>query len=203
MELEEVHDAWRLIWGSEKFASSKFYLHCFRDMVADVAFKWIWQSKCTNKWKVFGWLLLADRLNTRGLLKRKHMKLRDDDYTCLLCRRPPEETVEHLFFQCEFSRACWEKLGITWPSQGNRLQLLHATKSSWNGPMFMDIFIVASWSLWKERNNKHFRGVAPTIDGWAKSFKLYFGMMRHRIKEALMPFVDRVISLVWSPPLYP
>ena len=128
MELAEVHDAWRLIWGSEEFASSKFYLHCFRDMEADDVFKWIWKSKCTNKWKVFAWLLLADRLNTRGLLKRKHMKLRDDNYACLLCHQPPEEMVEHLFFHCEFSKTCWGKLGIAWPMHGNRVQFLHAAK---------------------------------------------------------------------------
>ncbi|XP_073358285.1 uncharacterized protein [Aegilops tauschii subsp. strangulata] len=121
LELTEVNDAWHTVWGSDELASSKFYLHCFRDMEADDVFKWIWKAKCTNKWKVFAWLLLADRLNTRGLLKRKHMKLRDDNYACLLCHHPPEETVEHLFFHCEFSKACWGKLGIAWPIHGNRV----------------------------------------------------------------------------------
>ena len=107
LELTEVNDAWHPIWGSEELASSKFYLHCFRGMEADDAFKWIWKSKCTNKWKVFAWLLLADRLNTRGLLKRKHMKLRDNNYAYLLCHLPLDEMVEYLFFHCEFSKTCW------------------------------------------------------------------------------------------------
>ena len=79
---------------------------------------------------------------------------------------------------------------------GNRFQLLHAAKNTWDGPMFMDIFIIASWSIWKERNNKHFRSVVPTVDGWSQRFKLDFGMMRHRIKEALVSFVDRVVDLI-------
>ena len=163
-------------------------------MGADDAFKWIWKSKCTNKWKVFVWLLLANRLNTRGLLKRKHMKLRDDNYACLLCDRPPEETVEHLFFRCDFSSTCWGKLGITWPLHGNRVQLLHAAKATWGRPMFMEVFIIASWSIWKERNNKLFRNMAPTVEGGTQRFKLDFGMMRHRIKQALVPFVDQVVD---------
>ncbi|XP_073357917.1 uncharacterized protein [Aegilops tauschii subsp. strangulata] len=191
LELMEVNDAWHPVWGLEELASSKFYLHCFRDMEADDVFKWIWKAKCTNKWKVFAWLLLADRLDTRGLLKRKHMKLRDDNYACLLCHQPPKETVEHLFFHCVFSKTCWGKLGIAWPMHGNRAQLLHAAKNTWVGPMFMDVFIVSSWSIWKERNNKLFRSVAPTVDGWSQRFKMDFGMMRHRIKEALVPFVDQ------------
>ena len=62
--------------------------------------------------------------------------------------------------------------------------------------MFMDVFIVSSWSIWKERNNKVFRSMAPTIDGWIQRFKMDFGMMRHRIKEALVPFVDQVVDLI-------
>ena len=77
---------------------------------------------------------------------------------------------------------------------GNQVQLLHAAKSTWVRPMFMDIFIVASWSIWKEHNNKHFRGIVPTVGGWSQRFKLDFDMMRHRIKEALVPFVERLVA---------
>ena len=61
--------------------------------------------------------------------------------------------------------------------------------------MFMEVFIIASWSIWKERNNKLFRNMAPTVEGWAQRFKMDFGMMRHRIKHALVPFVDQVVDL--------
>lgn len=163
--------------------------------MADKAFEWIWKSKCTNKWKVFAWLLLADRLNTRNLLRRKGMKLRDDVYACLLCSNPLEETVEHLFFGCNFSRSCWEDLGIVWPAHGDRLQLLHAAKDVWSKPMFMETFILAAWSIWKERNNLHFRGIIPTRHGWRQRFKNDFRMMKHRVKEALWPFVEQTL---WS-----
>lgn len=84
------HDEWRCVWGGRGFASSKFNEYCFRDMQVDDAFSWIWRSKCTNKWKVFVWLLLVDRLNTRNMLRRRHYVLVDKKYSCLLCPSPPE-----------------------------------------------------------------------------------------------------------------
>ena len=180
--------------GGAGFSPKKFYDHCFREVVADDAFKWIWRSKCTNKWRVFPWLLLADRLNTRNMLKRRGMKLRDDVYACLLCDSPPEETVEHLFFHCPFSRACWMHLGIDWMRGGNRLQIVHEARARWTNPMFMDIFIVSAWSIWKERNNRHFRGVLTTFEGWLVRFRADFHMMRYRVKEALVPFVNSFVT---------
>lgn len=97
------------------------------------------------------------------------MVLRDNNYSCLLCCHPPEESLEHLFFKCPFSAAFWEKLNIGWPDLDDRLQMLHAAKNTWLRPMFMEVFIVAAWSIWKERNNKHFGGIAPEIPGGTDS----------------------------------
>lgn len=63
--------------------------------------------------KVFAWLLLADKLNTRNMLRRRHYRVAND-YACLLCDNPPEETLAHLFFACPFSSRCWNSLGVTW-----------------------------------------------------------------------------------------
>lgn len=46
--------------------------------------------------KVFAWLLLADRLNMRNMLRRRHYRVAND-YTCLLCDNPPEETLAILW----------------------------------------------------------------------------------------------------------
>lgn len=191
-----MNDVWSCTWGSSMFASSRFYLHCFRDMQADEAFNWIWKSKCTNKWKVFTWLLLADRLNTRNMLRRRNQVLQDNNYACLLCANPPEETLEHLFFTCPFSALCWGKLGIQWAGHGNRLQLLHAAKNSWSKPMFMEVFVVAMWGLWKERNNKHFRGINPSVESWIQRFKSDFQLLRYRTKRSLEPFILHFVAYV-------
>jgi septation ring formation regulator EzrA len=47
-------------------------------------------------------LLLKNRLNTRGLLKRKDMSL--DSYNCELCLLQKEENLRHIFFRCPFAK---------------------------------------------------------------------------------------------------
>ena len=81
-----------------------------------------------------------------------------DNVTCSLCTRQEEETVEHLFFRCPFSQQCWSTLGITWTNDGNRLALIHEGRRSWQTHMFMEIFMLSAWSIWKERNGLIFRG---------------------------------------------
>mgnify|MGYP003702955895 CR=1 FL=1 len=76
--------------------------------------KWIWKSKCTMKVKVFRWLLLIDRLNTRDMLDRKHCAPVNSDLTCVLCSYGIRETFMHRFFQCPFSSQCWAQFGIVW-----------------------------------------------------------------------------------------
>jgi len=182
-------DSWDTIWQGGRFTSSKYYMHCFREEESDAAFKWVWRSSCTNKWKVFCWLLLSDRLNTRNMLRRRGMVLQHNDYGCLFCTNPPEETIEHLFFTCPFSRQCWDLLGVSWPLLGSRIEIIHEGQRLWDKPMFMEVFVVGAWSLWKERNNKHFRGVEPTVGSWLQRFKADFDLLRHRNKENLGHFI--------------
>uniref|UniRef100_A0A453L3Z7 Reverse transcriptase zinc-binding domain-containing protein n=1 Tax=Aegilops tauschii subsp. strangulata TaxID=200361 RepID=A0A453L3Z7_AEGTS len=64
----------------------------------------------------------SDRLNTRNMLKRRHYNI-GDNLDCLLCGQHVEETAEHLFFRCTFSGTCWNELNISWPVNGNRLDM--------------------------------------------------------------------------------
>lgn len=189
-----VHDEWSSIWNNNKFTSENYYLHCFRVVQVDAAFGWIWSSKCNNKWKFFAWLLLADMLNTRNMLKRRNFVIQDNNYGCLLCPASHEETVEHLFFLCPFSKTCWDKLGIDWPVEGNRLDMMHRGKESWLEPMFMEVFSVGAWGIWKERNNKHFRGIPPSVHSWTLRFKEDFDLLRHRSKTELGPFITHLVN---------
>lgn len=109
---------------------------------------------------------------------------------------PPKETVEHLFFQCDFSAHCWASLGISWPASGSRLELLHAGKESWGKTMFMEIFPTAAWSIWKESNNKHFRGVELSHQSWLTRFKEDLSLLVHRFKERLEPFITSFVNSI-------
>jgi hypothetical protein len=68
-------------------------------------FQWIWKSHCQDKHKVFFWLLLNDRLNTRNLLRRKQFNA--PNVECVMYRHGVEETIKHLFLECEFAQFCW------------------------------------------------------------------------------------------------
>jgi hypothetical protein len=109
----EEKDCWSYIWGKSEYSSSKFYNIHFRSLQPPKPFVWIWDSKCSNKITVFGWLLLMDRLNVRNILRRKKCKLEGNDYSCVLCHNDTKETTFHLFFLCPFSQECWRSLHIS------------------------------------------------------------------------------------------
>jgi hypothetical protein len=64
-------DTWKYIWGAKECSSQKAYKHLTGSHVVHPSFKWIWASSCQLKDKVFYWLLLKNRLNTRGLLRKE------------------------------------------------------------------------------------------------------------------------------------
>jgi hypothetical protein len=66
------------------------------------ALKWMWKGCCQQKHKVFFWLLIHNRLNTRAMLQQKHFFM--DDYSCILCGVGELETSDHFFFHCPFAR---------------------------------------------------------------------------------------------------
>ena len=75
VELTNANDTWTCCWGAQSFKTTSYYSYYFREITAHVAFKWLWKTKCTAKIRVFGWLLLSDRLNTRNMLKRRHYNI--------------------------------------------------------------------------------------------------------------------------------
>ena len=73
----------------------------------------VWNSKVPAKLKMFGWLLLLDRINTRENLHHKHIL----EYTnCPRCPAAIEDR-RHLFFTCPRAALIWQRLGITHSAQ--------------------------------------------------------------------------------------
>ena len=177
-----THDDWTYVWGSIHFAANKFYEFFFRDVQAHPAYSWLWKSKTTMKIKVFGWLLLSDRLNTRNVLKQRHFNI-GNTFDCMLCPTCNDETVEHLFFECPFSLHCWAKIGMQGSTQGNRLDWVESAKTSWNRPLFVEILLQSARSIWKERNNKHFRGITPSRSSWLTRLKEDLALLAYRVGD--------------------
>ena len=60
--------------------------------------------------------------------------------------------------------------------------------------MFMEVFTVAAWGIWKERNDKHFRGVQPSLSSWKNRFKNDFAMLVHRDKPESARFILSLVA---------
>jgi hypothetical protein len=103
-------------------------------------FKWMWKSRVQHKHKLFFWLFLRDRINTRNLLHRKNMFLQT--YVCLLCVQHTEEDIKHLFFAYPFSDACWTYLGIQWDLDLEFQAMVLQARLSFNSVIFREIFII-------------------------------------------------------------
>ena len=138
-------------------------------------------------------MLFHDRLSTRNMLKRRHYNI-GDDHNCLLCGLNVEETVEHMIFTYSFSKSCWDKLAIQCEPFPGRLQAIATQKNGNNTPMFMERFMVAAWSLWKERNNKHFGAINPSLNSWLDRFKRDFELFQYRVKEERRPFIINFVN---------
>jgi hypothetical protein len=94
-----------------------------------------WKSCCIMRIKVFGWLVLRDRINTRDMLQRRHWKVTEDTH-CELCASRCYEDRIHLFFECIFSQRIWTYLQIDWPVSDDMQTMVAAAKRSFNKPFF-------------------------------------------------------------------
>ena len=193
---DEQKDQWTYIWGSSKYTSKKMYNLPYKFIQPPKPFIWIWDSKCANKLKVFSWLMLVDRLNTRNILRRKKHNIQGNDYSCAICTQQQEETAFHLFFDCIFSRQCWHRLGIHWNNSLPFFQMMEEAKINFAHPFFMEAVIIATWIIWKTRNAKNFEQQQPSLQRWKRAFRDESFLQAHRMKEDLKtPFLTWVDSV--------
>jgi hypothetical protein len=108
-------------------------------------YRLLWKNKCQPKHKVFFWLWLKNRLNTRNMLKRKNMTL--ESYTCENCIWQKEETLYHLFLGCNFAKACWNSIGLIPPRIASPEVAATNLKQQLNVPFSMEIIILMTWSI--------------------------------------------------------
>lgn len=101
LQLFEDPDIWQISSGESKFQVSKIYSVLIGENEVMPAIKWIWDTCCQLKYKIFFWLLLRNIMNTRAMLHRKHFFL--PDYSAVMCGTSLLETRDHLFFTSPFA----------------------------------------------------------------------------------------------------
>ena len=132
--------------------------------------------------KVFAWLTFSDRLNTRDMLRRRNWNV-TNVYTCALCPCNVTEDWMHLFFQCNFSLRIWNYLQIEWQQADSMEQVFFLTKRSFNKPFFTEVVILASWHIWKHRNDVVFSRIQPSFRAWRRAFLHEASLHVHRMKS--------------------
>lgn len=188
---QQQRDEWHYIWGSKVYTASKFYLIPFLALQPPQPIKWIWKSKCSKKVKTFTWMLFMDRLNTRNILNRKGIPVQGNNYNCGMCQALTEETAFHLFFDCHFSKACWSHIGITWDTSLDFFEMIQEAKRRYAPPNFMEIFIMAAWHIWKQRNRLISDNAPPSLQSWWQDFQTEVKLQVHRANRVTR---DNILS---------
>lgn len=151
-------------------------------------FQWVWKSSCQPKHKVFFWMLLLDRVNTRNLLRRKTFYL--ESYNCALKSCQQEETVFHLFWGCPFAVRCWNYICPTRDTPSSILEAIEDMKEKLRLPFFMEIVILAAWAIWITRNNLIFQQIQPSFQKWKDTYFGELNWLRFRIKRKYAPLFN-------------
>jgi hypothetical protein len=176
-------DKWSLDGNNGKYSTKKVYLAITKPNIAPAPFMWIWDSACLPKHKFFFWLLIQDRLNTKELMKRK--KFFVDNQRCILCDDNTEECMTHLFFECDFSRNFWWKIGIEWNTDLDIMEMHIDANDRISNIFFKETMMVGCWSIWNQRNKIIFENSQKDIELCYAFFKLSMTQERHKVKPGL------------------
>ncbi|KAG8067016.1 hypothetical protein GUJ93_ZPchr0005g15381 [Zizania palustris] len=192
----DASDLWNYIWGSTRFHPQRMYLKSFSGSQTQPIFTWLWNSRCSNKLRIFFWLLIHDRINTRDFLQRKHIIAANMDVSCSLCQDGARESSLHLFFKCNFSSSCWARIGLSWSDEVSITQLVTAGRRNNSLPFIMELIIVGSWSLWLHRNNCIFRHQHAACGSWFELFRKEILFQSHRFKPTLKVAISDWINFL-------
>lgn len=143
------------------------------------AITWLWKSCSQLKHKIFFWLLIMNRLNTREMLLRKSFFI--EDYTCPVCNTFTLESRDHLFFHCRFAQHCWQYICPQWTPVDSHIQgQIHNIRQKLNLPFAMDIIIHVSWAIWNTRNDFIFNNVKPSLYACRQRLKQELKLLTYR-----------------------
>ena len=121
----------------------------------------LWKCRILLKIKLFGWLLLRQRLMTHSLQQRFRPNSPVD---CPLSAGTAED-CSHLFFKCHFTQTAWRAT----PMSGLITTVADSFWRSINGGPFrrasewQSIFATL-WAIWLHRNEVVFKGRPPSAD---------------------------------------
>lgn len=125
----------------------------------------IWKTKAPPRFKVFGWIMIRNKILTIDNLQRKGMILVN---RCIMCKKA-NETVKHLFYRCEISLQIYTEMLTEYQIKTPVLQQgEHPIINIKFTRRERSLFLIASFVIWRERCARIFRdaenGVTELLD---------------------------------------
>ncbi|XP_074297995.1 uncharacterized protein LOC141628796 [Silene latifolia] len=112
----------------------------------------VWHNWAVPKHRFIAWLVYMNALNTRHKLKRIGVS---DSSLCCLCEQE-EETVQHLFFDCAYSRRVMggisEWLGLNMVRSDTLQWVLKCRHSRLRKRLLKAVVSACVYGIWKQRN---------------------------------------------------
>ncbi|CAN1127140.1 Putative ribonuclease H protein At1g65750 [Linum perenne] len=118
----------------------------------------LWKVHAPPKTKIMAWRLMRNIVPTREALTRRHINTPGG---CGMCDHDTE-SVWHLFLDCNYAKACWEKAGLQQlvahlDSTRDDLQSWLTALLNHGASQHTEKALVLLWSLWRERNARVWR----------------------------------------------
>nr|XP_009601179.1 uncharacterized protein LOC104096501 [Nicotiana tomentosiformis] len=117
--------------------------------------RWVWSKGNVPKHSFICWLAGHGQLLTRVRLQKMGVT---QDTMCAICDNAPE-TIEHLFFECQFSRACvqamvkWLNIGVQNTTlQGMWRRLTRGVKGENCRNLVNSVLAALVYYIWKAGN---------------------------------------------------
>ncbi|XP_073113086.1 uncharacterized protein [Elaeis guineensis] len=100
----------KIIWKWDvkgKFSTRNCYNHLLHGGTTSYLAPLLWKTPLPSKLKIFNWLLFQNKILTAKNLEKRHMQIQ---FKCPLCAKD-EESADHLFAECTFTRQIWNLIG--------------------------------------------------------------------------------------------
>ena len=136
----------------------------------DGALDLVWHHQVPLKVSIFAWRLLRDRLPTRANLAARGIIQTEAALCAAGCGQV--ETADHLFMSCSSFVFLWQQvrqwIGFAGADTNNVadhfVQFIHMTSSGKAKRSFLQlIWLLVTWVLWNERNNRMFNNVTTDV----------------------------------------
>ena len=117
-------------------------------------------------------------------------------FNCVCCNLNQEESLMHLFLQCNFAQSCWATIGLQTDSQ-NPFVAFGQFKLQLHVTFYLEIIILMCWCIWMQRNDFIFRGIQPSSANCHQHFKKEFALVilraMNRHKESMTHWLGNFV----------